>query len=85
MRRCRPSREQDRQENHAYRDYLSPNSAVQDAQTKNPQGLKDPEDCTRFFTLTLSPAHEGKMVGSGRFSGFWFLLLPALPVWGRQT
>jgi|KBSMisStandDraft_5_1062788.scaffolds.fasta_scaffold32929_3 hypothetical protein len=38
---------------------------------------KDPEDCTRFFTLTLSPAHEGKTDRPGRFSGFWFHLLPA--------
>ena len=34
----------------------------QRAQIKNPQGLEDPEDCTRFFILACSPALEGTMV-----------------------
>ena|GEM_PF-7058400 len=29
---------------------------------KNPQGLNDPEDCTRSFILTRSPAPEGSKV-----------------------
>jgi hypothetical protein len=45
---------------------------------KNPQGLRqDPEDCTRFFILTCSPALEGTLVNfPGRSSGSWFVLLP---------
>ena len=39
---------------------------------KNPQGFMNLEDCTRFFILTTSPAHEGLLVlEQTRYSGFW--------------
>ena len=53
IRRCRLNREQDSQENHAYGYYLSRNSAVWNAQTKNPQGLK---------TLRIAPASSSSPV-----------------------
>lgn len=44
---------------------------------KSPRPEKDPEDCTRFFILARSPAHEGtKVICLGRSSGLWFTLLP---------
>src|SRR5689334_12209500 len=44
---------------------------------KSPRPWTDPEDCTRFFILTCSPALEGAMANSpGRSSGSWFVLLP---------
>src|SRR5690349_1258029 len=44
---------------------------------KSPRPGTDPEDCTRFFILTCSPALEGAMANSpGRSSGSWFVLLP---------
>jgi len=42
------------------------------AKIKNPQGFMNLEDCTRFFILTTSPAHEGLLVLEQiRYSGFW--------------
>src|SRR5215475_5049593 len=44
---------------------------------KSPRPERDLEDCTRFFILARSPAHEGTMViHLGRSSGLWFTLLP---------
>ena len=44
---------------------------------KSPRPRSDLEDCTRFFILIRSPAHEGTItICLGRSSGLWFTLLP---------
>ena len=53
---------------------------------KSPRPKTDPEDCTRFFILARSPAHEGTTVSlPGRSSGSWFDLLPAPSQHTRET
>ena len=45
------------------------------------------EDCTRFFILTTSPAHEGTLVlEQKRYSGFWVVTYcPRLPHLFREA
>jgi hypothetical protein len=59
---------------------------------KNPQGFMNLEDCTRFFILTTSPAHEGLLVLEQiRYSGFWgsatleLTYCPRLPISFREA